>query len=136
MPSLQLKRVKFSRESDNWLRTLKSRTGITPNLLCRLGFCLSLEEISLPDPAKYPEDSGREINRYTLVGEFDTLYEALLRQRLADAGVLVDSATSEMLDDQFRAHMNRGVILLAARMKTLTDLDELSGGARTSVAAY
>lgn len=134
MAALQLKRVKFCKESDNWLRTLKSRTGITPNLLCRLGFCLSLEEISLPDPAKYPEDSGREINRYTLVGEFDTLYEALLRQRLADAGF--DAATSDVLDEQFHAHMNRGVMLLAARMKTLTDLDELSGGARALAAAH
>jgi DNA sulfur modification protein DndE len=134
MQSLQLKRVKFCKESDSWLRTLKSRTGITPNLLCRLGFCLSLEESSLPDPARYPEDSGREINRYTLVGEFDALYEALLRQRLADAGL--DSVVSEVLDAQFHAHMNRGVMLLAARMKTLTDLDELSGGARALAAAH
>lgn len=134
MQALQLKRVKFSKEADSWLRTLKSRTGLTPNLLCRLGFCLSLEEISLPDPTKYPEDSGREINRYTLVGEFDTLYEALLRQRLADAGL--DSPTSDLLDEQFHAHMNRGVLLLAARMKTLTDLDDLTSGARTLAAAH
>ena len=134
MQSVQLKRVKFCKEADSWLRTLKSRTGITPNLLCRLGFCLSLEEISLPDPAKYPEDSAREINRYTLVGEFDALYEALLRQRLADAGLA--ASTSDTLDEQFHAHMNRGVMLLAARMKTLTDLDELSSGARELAAAH
>lgn len=134
MQSLQLKRVKFCKEADTWLRTLKSRTGITPNLLCRLGFCLSLEEASLPKASKYPEDSSREINRYTLVGEFDALYEALLRQRLADAGI--EELTSDVLDEQFHAHMNRGVMLLAARMKTLTDLDELSSGARALAAAH
>lgn len=133
MQPLQLKRVKFCKEADSWLRTLKSRTGITPNLLCRLGFCLSLEEPSMPDPAKYPEDSAREINRYTLVGEFDTLYEALLRQRLADGGQ--ETPESDVLDEQFHAHMNRGVMLLAARMKTLVDLDELASGARAAAAA-
>lgn len=133
MQSLQLKRVRFCKEADSWLRTLKSRTGITPNLLCRLGYCLSLEEITLPDPVKYPEDSTREINRYTLLGEYDSAYEALLKQRLADAGLA--DLTSELLDDQFRAHMNRGVMLLAARMKTLGDLDELSSEARELAAA-
>ena len=132
MQSLQLKRVRFCKEADSWLRTLKSRTGITPNLLCRLGYCLSLEEMSLPEPAKYPEDSAREINRYTLLGEYDALYEALLRQRLADAGI---TPTSETFDEQFHAHMNRGVMLLAARMKTLADLDQLSSGVRAMAAA-
>lgn len=133
MQSLQLKRVRFCKEADSWLRTLKSRTGITPNLLCRLGYCLSLDEITLPDPTKYPEDSAREINRYTLLGEYDSAYEALLKQRLADAGFA--GLTSALLDDQFRAHMNRGVMLLAARMKTLGDLDELSNEARELAAA-
>ena len=127
MQSLQLKRVRFCKEADSWLRTLKSRTGITPNLLCRLGYCLSLEEMTLPDLAKYPEDSAREINRYTLLGEYDAAYEALLKQRLSDAGH--EELTTELLDDQFRAHMNRGVMLLAARMRGLGALDELSSEA-------
>jgi DNA sulfur modification protein DndE len=126
--TLQLKRVRFCKEADSWLRTLKSRTGITPNLLCRLGYCLSIDEMTLPDPTKYPEDSAREINRYTLLGEYDSAYEALLKQRLADAGR--EDLTTELLDEQFRAHMNRGVMLLAARMKGLDDLDELSSAAR------
>ena len=128
MQPLQLKRVRFCRDADVWLRTLKSRTGITPNLLCRLGFCLSLDEPTAPDPAKYLEDSSREINRYTLLGEYDGLYEALLKQRTTAAAL---PCTSDVLDEQFRAHMNRGVILLAARMKVLTDLDELASGARS-----
>jgi DNA sulfur modification protein DndE len=131
--SLQLKRVRFCKEADSWLRTLKSRTGITPNILCRLGYCLSLDELTLPNSTKYPEDSAREINRYTLLGEYDSVYEALLKQRLTDAGHA--DLTSELLDDQFRAHMNRGVMLLAARMKVLGDLDELSSEARERAAA-
>ena len=120
MQRLETRRVRFSKEADNWLRVLKSRTGVTPNLLCRLGFCLSLEEPTLPDPLKYPEDSEREINRYTLLGEYESVFVALLRQRTAES---TNPALS--LDEQFRAHMNRGVILLAGRLRSLSELGEL-----------
>jgi DNA sulfur modification protein DndE len=120
MTHLRLKRLTFSKEADNWLRVLKSRTGITPNILCRIGFCLSLEEMGTPDPAKYPEDSDREINRYTLLGEYEGVLLALLRQRL-----MRDGSEPSDLDDSFRAHMNRGVIILAGRMKGLDDLHGL-----------
>jgi hypothetical protein len=49
---------------------------------------------------------------------------------------LLAAFTSDTLDEQFHGHMNRGVMLLAARMKTLTDLDELSSGARELAAAH
>lgn len=117
MAQLKTKRLTFSREADNWLRVMKSRTGITPNLLCRLGFCASLEEAGIPDPAKYPEDSDREINRYTLLGEYESVLLALLRQRMVH-----DRLAPEQIDDMFRAHMNRGVIMVAGRLKGLDDL--------------
>jgi DNA sulfur modification protein DndE len=117
---LQLKRLRFSKDADNWLRVLKSRTGITPNLLCRMGFCLSLEEPGIPSGDRYPEDSDREINRFTLLGEYDSLFVALLKQRLIRDG----SANTESVDSQFRAHMHRGVLLLASRLKHLGDLGD------------
>lgn len=118
MSTLSLRRLGFCQEADNWLRVLKSRTGVTPNVLCRIGYCLSLDEPGIPNPDKYREDSEREINRYTLLGEHDGTYVALLRQRLCDDGIADDTA----LDDHFRAHVNRGVILLAARVKALPGL--------------
>ena len=119
MSKLTVKRLRFSKESDNWLRVLKSRTGVTPNVLCRIGFALSLDEPGIPNPEKYPEDSEREpLHRYTLLGEHDATYVALLYQRMSDDGLLGE----QEIDAQFRAHMNRGVILLAARVKALPDL--------------
>ena len=50
MPKLTVHRVRFSKEADSRLKTLKTKTGITPNLLCRIGFCLSLEEPGIPSP--------------------------------------------------------------------------------------
>ena len=124
MPELRLKRLRFSREADNWLRTLKARTGITPNLLCRLAFCLSVSESGAPSATLYPEDSDREINRYTLLGEYDAVFVALLRQRLMQDG----SRNTESMDDQFRAHVHRGILLLAARLKSIADLEALVRG--------
>ncbi len=118
MSMLTVRRLRFCSEADNLLRVLKSRTGVTPNILCRIGFTLSLDEPGIPIPEKYKEDSNREINRYTLLGEYDGAYVALLRQRMADDGL----AGVHDLDTMFRAHMNRGVMLLAARVKSLPDL--------------
>ena len=118
MLHLQLKRVRFSKEADTWLRVLKSRTGITPNILCRMALCLSLEERGVPDPRTYPEDSDRQIDRPTLLGEYDAAFVALLRQRLLNDGLL----SGDNLEDQFRAHVHRGIVLLANRLKELGDL--------------
>jgi DNA sulfur modification protein DndE len=120
MSQLRLKRLKFSKEADNWLRMLKSRTGITPNLLCRIGFCMSLEEPGVPTSDRHPEDSAREMNRYTLLGEHDALFEALLRQRMHEDR----SLSPQTMDEAFRAHVHRGIILLASRLKHLSDLGD------------
>ena len=118
MHTLSLRRVRFCKEADNLLRALKSRTGVTPNILCRIGFVLSLDEPGIPNPKSYSEDSDREINRYTLLGEHDGIFSALLLQRVTD-----DSPDgSQDLNAHFRAHVNRGVILLAGRVKSLPDL--------------
>jgi len=95
---------------------LAGRTGLTPNLLCRIGFCLSLEEPKAPNPKEFPEEE-REFNRYTLLGEYDALFVALLRQRLCQDGL-----TEARVEDHFRAHMNRGIALLQQRVRSVADL--------------
>lgn len=125
MQRLDVRRVNFSPEADARLKRLKGQTGVTPNLLCRIGFCMSLEEVSAPDPAHYPP-GPRDINRYTLTGEYDDLFVALLRQRVAEQDLDWETRAAE----QFAAHMNRGVLLLAARTNSLVDL---IGGSSTLV---
>lgn len=110
-------RLRLSDEFTYRLRNLKGRSGLTSNLICRIGFCLSLEEPRIPDPARYDEN-GQEFNRSTLLGDWDDLYEALLRQRLA----------SDRLDlqadflPQLRAHMNRGAGMACDRVRVLSDV--------------
>ena len=71
---------------------------------------------SLLNPAEYPEEE-REFNRYTLLGEYDDLFVALLKERCRRDGVDLMRVT-----DYFRAHVNRGVILLQACMRSLGDI--------------
>jgi DNA sulfur modification protein DndE len=128
---MRLNRLRFCEEADQRLRFLKSRTKITPNLLCRVGFCLSLNEPGVPDSAHYPEDSQREINRYTLTGQYDVLFLALLRERCVRDGL---PTSGQKFEEQFRAHMNRGVLLLFQRVKSLPDLCRLVPPVETAVA--
>ena len=64
---MNLNKIKISNDATQKLRTLKIRTGLTPNILCRLGFCLSLNEPGIPRLTNFQED-GMEFNRYTLTG--------------------------------------------------------------------
>ena len=119
---MKLNRLRFCEEADQRLRHLKARTKLTPNLLCRIGFCLSLADSTFADPTGYPEDSKREIGRYTLTGQYDALFLALLRERCFKDGL---PTSGQVLAEQFRAHMNRGVLLLYSRVKSVVDLCKL-----------
>lgn len=118
---MALNRIYVGEEVDLRLRNLKARTGLTPNLLCRLGFCLSLAEPGIPDPQLYADGQVREFNRYTLTGQWDQFFFALLRERLVHDG-LDPSADVEI---QFKAHLSRGVLLLYQRLRKLEDLSTL-----------
>ena len=118
---MKLNRIYISEDSRSKLSILKGRTGLLPNVLCRLGFSLSLIESGIPKPDDYPTD-GSEFNRYTLMGEWDSLIVALLRERCTVDELPLDN---DSLVNQFRAHLNRGVVLLYRRVKGLSDLAAL-----------
>lgn len=126
---MNITRLRFCEEADQRLRHLKARTGLSANLLCRIGFMLSLAEPTIPDPTQYPEDSQREIERGTLTGRYDDLFVAFLRQRCLSDGLPTDGP---LFEEQFRAHMNRGVLLLYQQVKSLPDLCALAASATRS----
>ena len=118
---MALNRIYVNEDVDWRLRVLKARTGLRPNLLCRLGFCLSLTEPGIPDLGLYADGQAREFNRYTLTGEWDQFFFALLRERLVQDRLDVEAN----LEDQFKAHLSRGVLLLYQRVKDIKDLATL-----------
>jgi len=117
MHDLTLQRIPFTIDADNRLRAIKSRTGITPNILCRIGFCLSLEEFGVPSLISDDTEIGREINRYTLVGKYDMLFIVLIKTWLSKMDI-----DFSQLDDMFIAHMNRGAEIVASRVKSIGDI--------------
>ena len=98
---------------------LKGRTQLTPNILGRIAFCLSLKEPGIPKENK--DSQGQEFNRYTLTGEWDAFYVALLKMRLINDGL----DPEDDLQSQFKEHLERGVIILFNRVKEFSDLPTL-----------
>ena len=122
---MKLTKIKLTKDASNRVRFTAGKTGLTPNLLCRIGLCLSLAEPSIPNPEDFPEEE-REFNRYTLLGEYDPLFVALLTQRCRNDGV-----DMSRLSDYFRAHLNRGIVLLGQRVRSVADLVSLLPAKKT-----
>ena len=118
---MRLNRIHTSKDSRNKLSVLKSRTGLLPNILCRIGLMLSLADPNLPEVDIDAAD-GSELHRDTLMGEWDLLVVALLEEWCIANGIGTDNDT---LVRYFRAHLNRGVRLLYGRVKRLEDLAKL-----------
>jgi DNA sulfur modification protein DndE len=119
---VNLNRLRISETVSSQLLVLKARTGLTPNILCRIGFCLSIEDPTVPNLDDDPGGIEREIDRHTLTGPWDRLFVALLRERCHRDGLAL---SNEVLVEQFRAHINRGVLLLYKRVRSLSDLAAL-----------
>lgn len=105
--------IRLGKRARNQLIGLKRRTGIENwNILCRWAFTLSIAEKSQPRDSNQPLDGGVEMTWHTFAGEYDEIYEALLKQRCSDDGVATDS---EELQRALRRHLHRGIGYLAAR---------------------
>ena len=70
-------RLRISKHSTARLTYLKSKTGLTPNILCRFAFVLSIRE--LRSVSRETDDlGGQEFNAPTLFGEHQELYDLML----------------------------------------------------------
>ena len=113
---MKLSQIRFADRASVELKALKARLGITPNVLCRIGFCLSVEDPAPLDPAEFPSDSDRIIDRHVLLGPYDALFVAMMRQRLFEENR--DPTDDDLVGEHFRAHVHRGVHLLFKRVKS------------------
>ncbi|WP_251965365.1 DNA sulfur modification protein DndE [Salinibacter ruber] len=119
---MNFRRMRFTEDISKKLKFLKARTGITPNILCRIGFCMSVETPSIPDPNEFDEYGDREIDRPVLLGTYDPLFVAMIKERCKQDGLNVED---DELYEHFRAHVHRGVALVYKRVKDLPDLKHL-----------
>jgi len=115
--------LKLSAKSQNLLGRLKSRTGLTPNLLARFALCISIKEKSVPNPEEY-DTEGNDIEPSVLFGEYESVYLGLMKNRLKNDGVPESEIESE-LNTMTRCHINRGVMALSPRIQNLGDFYDL-----------
>jgi DNA sulfur modification protein DndE len=113
-------KLRISADATSKLRSLRQRTGVTPNLLCRMAIMLSLEEGPLGG-AVIPDEDGSEFNAYTLTGEYGALIAALLRFVEEGKG-LTAPLDDRVLLDRLRGHIHRGVGTLSVRAKSPVDI--------------
>jgi DNA sulfur modification protein DndE len=117
---LDFKRIKLSQDSTKKLQLFKSRTGLTPNIACRLALGISIAENNMPSLELFTEESGQEINRYTLFGEHELVLTSLFLQWCHEKNIKAKDR-----DEYFLAHINRGVELLVNRVRGLENLAQL-----------
>ncbi|WP_435653021.1 DndE family protein [Pseudomonas putida] len=79
-------KFRVSASSTAKLKFLKSKTGLTPNILCRFAIALALADENGLGNASVSDLDGQEFNAPTLFGEHLDIYEALLRQFTYESG--------------------------------------------------
>ena len=113
---MKFSRVRISSRSQRIFGDLKTKTGLTPNLLARFALCMSLKEKSIPNPDEYNEE-GSELAPNVLFGEYEQIYLALMINRLNH-----DKLDPEIyLNKMMRSHLNRGTVALGPRINDLSD---------------
>ena len=111
-------RLKISKESSKKLEYLSKRLGLRRNVVGR-----SLAVKESVESFKPKDSAGFEFNRYTLTGEHDYVFKALVVQhegrRLSD---------NEYFSKYFRRHIERGIELLYSEyLKINSPIDFLVG---------
>jgi len=100
-------KLKISTENSKQLEFLSNRLGLRRNIICRLAIGRSLNEPASVSKYKPTDNAGTEFNRYTITGDLDDIYKALVIQH----------EKKRMTDDEYfakflRNHIERGVGIL------------------------
>lgn len=106
-------RIRIDKQTSEQLKTLKGRTGITPNILCRFAFVRSLE-----GGTDFSNDNitldGLDFNLTTLLGDYSSIYDALLVNKYG----ITAPKQAEMI---LAMHIHDGIKGLRG-VRTLTEL--------------
>lgn len=113
-------RIRIGKDATIRLRMLKGKTGLTPNILCRMALCFSLNNQKITNLVAVDEE-GQEFNRYTLTGEYDPYFIALIKERCLQEGLDPDKEFMR----QFKLHLNNGIMAIYSRISSLPDLVNL-----------
>jgi DNA sulfur modification protein DndE len=114
--------IKLSQTAKDQLVKLKKSTKIEQwNILCRWAFFRSLAETAPPSLVPIPADSNLEMTWRVFGGELADISILALKQRCYQDRL---ELTPEILAQQFRLHLHRGIGYLAgdASIRKIEDL--------------
>lgn len=112
------KRVKISKGATETLKLLKARTGLTPNITCRIAIIISLED-GPRGGEREVDQMGNEFNAPTLFGEFGNLFDCMIRE-------VHGSLDSKAVSTVIASHIDNGLDRLR-KTKNILELVEYSG---------
>lgn len=102
-------KLKLSEKNSEKLDELSRKLGLRRNIVCRIAIGRSvargsLDNITLDD---FMDNKGYEFNRYTLTGEYDDYFKALI----------VQAQKSKLNDNEYfklylRKHIERGISIM------------------------
>ena len=122
---MHINKVKISAEASGKLKIAAQRSGLTPNLLCRLAMVSSFESGPLTHIPSNLQD-GQEFNAYTLFGANQAIYLDLLKYVEIGEGK-VDLTDDDLLE-RLKHHIDRGMKQLTVRIKSPADVAGLLSG--------
>ncbi len=100
-------RIKISKEVSSQLESLSARLHLRRNIICRMAIGESLKIKGSVKNYKLEDSIGFEFNRYTLTGEYDVIFKALITQhekkRINDRDYIII---------YLRNHIERGIQFL------------------------
>tara|TARA_R110001599_G_scaffold261569_1_gene461990 strand:+ start:10289 stop:10666 length:378 start_codon:yes stop_codon:yes gene_type:complete len=124
---MHISKVKISAEASGKLKIAAQRSGLTPNLLCRLAMMSSFEAGPLSHLQMDLKD-GQEFNAYTLFGANQAIYLDLLKY--VEIGKGKADLTDEDLLERLKLHIDRGIKQITVRIKSPADVAGLLSGNR------
>jgi len=122
---MHVSKFKISAAATGKLRVASNRSGLTPNLLCRLAMTTSFEAGPLQQ-VRTDLKEGQEFNAYTLFGANQPIYLDMLRFVETRDGQQ-DLSDAELLE-RLKHHIDRGIGQLSVRIKSPADVAELLSG--------
>lgn len=122
---MHVSKFKISASATGKMRNAAQRTGLTPNLLCRLAMMTSFEAGPIKQMRTDIED-GQEFNAYTLFGANQPIYLDLLRFVETHGGQ--QELSDEDLLERLKHHIDRGIAQISVRVKSPADIADLLSG--------
>ncbi len=119
-------KFKTSKDTEDILCRIESSESLPWTTLIKLSLSLSIRQGQLMEIELYTDSLGRELNRQTVTGDYDTVYKCLIE--LQEGRHIPDT---EYFPSYVKAHLDRGARLLDQEKKYsrdflvhLTELDK------------